>query len=80
MGRLADELVRLGYISSSPDPVDRRAVSLAFTDIGLDLMRQSFAVMSDIERRCARRIGKDAYQVLLHSLSEIAVELEAAQT
>lgn len=79
MGRLVDELVRLGYIKSSRDKTDGRAINLAFTDSGLDLMQQSFAVMNDIERRCARRIGKDHLQKLLQSLAEIAAELEDAQ-
>ena len=79
MGRLVDELVHLGYIKSSRDKTDRRALNLAFTDSGLDLMQQSFAVMNDIERRCARRIGQDNLRKLLHSLTDIAVELEDAQ-
>lgn len=80
MGRLADELVRFGYIQSSPDPTDRRAVILRFTDTGLDLMQQSFAVMAEIEKRCAKRIGKNNLQVLLQALAEISEELEKDQT
>jgi len=78
MGRLADELIRLGYIDSTRDEVDRRAISLVFTDAGLDLMQQSFEVMNDIETRCAKRIGKSEYKKLLHSLVEIATVLEDA--
>ena len=80
MGRLADELIRFGYIQRSPDPIDRRAAVLTFTDAGLDLMQQSFAVMAEIEKRCAKRIGKNNYQILLQALSEISEELEKDQS
>ena len=80
MGRLADELIRLNYIESSRDKADRRAVKLAFTDAGLNLMQHSFAVMDEIERRCANRIGTDDFQRLLRSLSAVAAEFEDAQS
>lgn len=76
MGRLADALRRLKYIESRPDELDRRAVKLTFTDTGLDLMQQSFAVMAEIERRCANRIGEVDFQRLLQWLSDIAAEFE----
>lgn len=77
MGRLADELIHLNYIERRRDGNDRRAVKLSFTDAGLDLMMQSFAVMDEIERRCANRIGAEDFQRLLQFLSEIAAEFEA---
>jgi len=76
MGRLADELIQLNYIESRRDESDRRAVKLSFTDAGLDLMQQSFAVMDEIERRSANHIGTADFQRLLQWLSEIAVEFE----
>lgn len=76
MGRLADELIRLNYIESRRDESDRRAVKLSFTDAGLDLMQQSFAVMDGIESRCANRIGTENLQKLSQLLSEIATEFE----
>jgi DNA-binding MarR family transcriptional regulator len=76
MGRLADDLVHLGYITKTPDKTDRRTVHLTFTDKGLDLMHKSFAVMDEIEKRCANCIGLDSYRKLLASLSKIAKELD----
>jgi len=78
MGRLAEELIRLDYIKSTRDKDDQRAVNLMFTVAGIDLMRQSFAVMGDIEQRCRNRIGKANYQKLLDMLSEIVSELEVS--
>lgn len=74
MGRLADDLVHLGYITRNPDKADRRAVHLTFTDKGLDLMHNSFDVMDEIEKRCIKRIGFDGYRGFLAALSEIANE------
>ena len=79
MGRLADELIRLNYIESRRDKSDRRAVTLVFTEAGLDLMQHSFAVMNDIEKRCAKRISKGSFQELLESLSKITTELEGVE-
>lgn len=76
MGRLADDLVRLGYVVSVPDKKDRRAINLMFTDSGLELMHTSFAVMHDVERRCVKRIGKGSFRTLLTALTEVAEELE----
>lgn len=80
MGRLAEDLIRLGYVASIPDNKDRRAINLIFTESGLELMHQSFAVMDDIERRCIERIGKGPYQILLTGLEEVAEELEDPAT
>lgn len=80
MGRLADELIRFGYIQRGQDPTDRRAIILTFTDTGLDLMQQSFDVMAEIEKRCAKRVGKNNFQTLLKALSDMSDELEEAQS
>jgi len=76
MGRLVDELVQLKYIKRNQDKIDRRAIKLQFTPKGINLMQQSFAVMADIEKRCAKSVGKDNYKQLLGSLALIAKELE----
>jgi DNA-binding MarR family transcriptional regulator len=76
MGRLADELIQLGYIERSPDPSDQRAVNLSFTKTGRELMLQSFDVMADIEKRCATRVGHENFRNLLESVTEITDELE----
>ncbi len=78
MGRLADELVRLKYIKRTRSKTDRRAVKLEFTATGLDLMKQSFAIMDDIEKRCSQRIGKQRLHTLLTSLRDIVNEFEDA--
>lgn len=79
MGRLADELVRLGYIERQADPADRRVVRVVFTPTGMALMQESFRIMGSIEERCARRIGQKGLLALHRALVAVAEELEAEQ-
>lgn len=77
MGRLADELIKQHYIVRQRDKHDRRALKLVFTSEGLDLMNQSFIVMSELEQRCATRIGHQRYNNLLASLKDIVDEMNS---
>lgn len=77
MGRLADELINLKYVTSTRSENDRRAVKLEFTPAGLKLMNHSFAIMERIETRFARSLGDKNFKNLLDSLQNIADEFES---
>lgn len=77
MGRLAEELITLGYIQRRPSQEDRRAVVLEFTEVGLKLMYASFEVMQTIEDQCEKHFDIDMPR-LLSSLANLADELETA--
>jgi len=79
MGRLADELISLKYITSTRSKDDRRAVKLKFTAAGLKLMNHSFTIMEDIENRCAGCLGDRNFENLLTSLHGIVDEFENVQ-
>lgn len=76
MGRLADELTRLNYITRTRDKADRRIINLEFTQTGLDLMQQSFEIMDGIEKQCAARMGRRNFGKFLDMLAVIADERE----
>ena len=76
MGRLADELINLKYVTSTRSEDDRRAVKLEFTQAGLKLMNHSFAIMEELENRCAHRLGNNNFKNLLSSLQNIVDEFE----
>lgn len=78
MGRLADELISLKYVTRSRSEDDKRAVKIEFTPDGLNLMNHSFTIMEELENLCARRLGKDRFKNLLTSLQEIVDEFESA--
>lgn len=61
VGTVVDELEELGYVVRQPDPVDRRAKLICPTDRGLAQMRVADEIMTAIQTRHARRLGKDAY-------------------
>ena len=69
MGRLAAELEEAGYIRIEADPDDARVRVLKLTAEGKALMLDSFEVMTELEQRYARMIGKKQLSALLGGLS-----------
>jgi DNA-binding MarR family transcriptional regulator len=61
VGTVVDELENLGYVERRPDPDDRRAKLICPTQKGLQQMRTADAIMSAIQDRHARRLGRDAF-------------------
>jgi DNA-binding MarR family transcriptional regulator len=75
IGRLIDELEQLGYVERRPESRDRRGKLVVPTERGLEVMRLSDAIIADIERRQARRIGKPAFEQFREQLAAIADSL-----
>jgi DNA-binding MarR family transcriptional regulator len=61
IGTLIDELERLGYVTRRPDPADRRAKLVCPTARGLEQMRTADRIMTTIQDRHARRLGRDVF-------------------
>lgn len=77
MGRLADELVSLKYITRTRSEDDKRAVKIKFTPDGLKLMNHSFTIMEELENRCKRRLGENRFKNLLTSLQDVVEEFKS---
>ena len=71
IGAIVDELEKLGYVARVPDPADRRAKLIMPTERGLRLMALSDAIVADIERKYAARVGPEAYDQFFHTLTKI---------
>ncbi|NUR86787.1 MAG: winged helix-turn-helix transcriptional regulator [Nonomuraea sp.] len=71
IGTLVDELVELGYVERRPDPSDRRAKLVVPTELGLDEMVRSDAVMAALEERYAAAVGEEAYAAFKATLREV---------
>ncbi len=69
---LVDELTDLGYVERRPDPDDRRAKLVVPTARGLDELKRADAIARTIERRHAKRLGKEALADLKQSMAEVA--------
>ena len=72
IGNLVDELVELGYVTRQPDPSDRRAKLVVPTELGLDEMKRSDAIVEEIEARCAALMPDVDFKAIKQSLALIA--------
>ena len=84
IGRIVDDLEKLGYVERRPERTDRRAKLVVPTKRGREVMRLSDEIIRDIERRLADVHGNDTYDdfkrtllAVVNSLSQPA-ELESA--
>lgn len=59
-GQLVDELTRLGYVTRTPHPTDRRARAITLTDRAWDCISEVVAYWDGVEARWAATVGADA--------------------
>jgi len=59
MGEAVRELVELGICRMEPDPGDRRAKVVTYTDYGRRVTDRGFQHLQQMERRLARTFGED---------------------
>jgi DNA-binding MarR family transcriptional regulator len=78
VGELVDDLVDRGYVERTPDPEDRRAKLICLTDRGAEAQRVGFGLLTDIEKRWAKRFGAARVRQLRELLEE-AVSEEAPE-
>lgn len=78
MGPLVDDMERFGYVQRVPDPDDRRAKRICFTEAGIALLEDSREVVSRIWARYAETLGERRLTVLRNSLAALLEGLERA--
>jgi len=71
VGEIVDDLVERGYVERVPDPADRRAKLICFTERGEEAQEFGFRVFAEIEERWAERYGADRIAELRGMLEEI---------
>jgi DNA-binding MarR family transcriptional regulator len=71
MGELVRELEALGYLQRAPDPNDRRAKVIAFTDRGRQADRAGVRAVAMTERRWAQSCGADRIDILRTVLEDL---------
>lgn len=79
IGTLIDELEALGYVKRRPDPADRRAKLVFPTARGLAYQRTADKIMTTIQRRHARRLGRGAYASFKAAFNDVT-EHQRART
>ena len=73
MSELVDSLERLGYLDRRPDPSDRRARIIVFTERGWEAVRAGIAIVDAIEHDWAQHMGARRANALRAALEIIAL-------
>lgn len=75
-GHLVADLVAKGYIASTPDPTDRRAVQITFTEKGWQFLHDSYELKGEIEAEFADILGKERLEQLRETLDDLLSHIE----
>lgn len=71
MGQLAKELEAKGLIQRVPDPDDKRAVLLKFTEQGVQFLETAYQIKLEIEAEYAAKIGEKNMHILRDLLGQL---------
>lgn len=77
MAYIVDDLARLGYITVSPDPTDRRAKLVVPTKKGESLLSAARTLGEEYERHVAKLLGSNDAKKLRALLEQLNVKLTA---
>lgn len=70
-GVLIQDLETRGYVRRNPDPDDRRAAIVCFTDAGEAFLRDAFAVKQEIEADYRSLLGAEGFDQLQSLLARL---------
>nr|WP_272954752.1 MarR family winged helix-turn-helix transcriptional regulator [Kribbella sandramycini] len=76
MGEVIRELVALGILEMAPDPEDKRAKIVTYTDRGLEVAASGYDHLRDLEERFAAEFGPAEYSTARQVLARVADVLE----
>jgi DNA-binding MarR family transcriptional regulator len=71
MGEVVREMVGLGLLEMRPDPEDRRAKLVTYTEAGLEIALDGRRYFSTLERRFAEEFGEHEYETTREVLQKI---------
>ncbi len=77
MGEVIRDLVGLGVVEMKPDPDDKRAKLVTYTDYGRELARTGYGHIIDLERRFAEEFGEKEYAIARDVLARVVDLLDA---
>lgn len=72
MGEIIREMVALGILEMRPDPTDRRAKLVSYSEEGLRIAADGFAHIQDLDRRFTEEFGEEDYQTARRVLRRVA--------
>jgi DNA-binding MarR family transcriptional regulator len=71
MGQVVAELEARGYIQREPDPEDKRAVLIKFTDLGWQFLRDAYEIKKEIEAEYEAILGADGMATLKNLMNQL---------
>ena len=74
LSSLVREVESLGYVRTSPDPADRRAVRVELTDAGVQFCLSAIAISTEMTREIEERWGSGALEETRERLRSLASE------
>ena len=80
MGEVIREMVELGYLEMKPDPTDKRAKLVTYTDYGREQATIGFNHILGLEERFADEFGEQEYEIarnILERLVDVLAMIEA---
>ncbi len=78
VAELIDDLGRRGYLERLPDPTDRRARLVVLTSKGSSVLREAEAIIEQMEREYAQRVGLDDYRTARRVMARLIEQLGGA--
>lgn len=78
-GQLVDELETLGVVTRSPDPSDRRAKLVMFTELGHETIKVGLGVLQDFAAELEETFPSGAWKALDEGLTHLERVLEAQE-
>lgn len=79
MGEVIRDMVDLGILEMRPDPEDRRAKLVTYTDAGRELARGGYQHLIDLETRFAEEFGEDEYHLVRKFLERLVPLLDEVE-
>ncbi len=76
VGHLVADLVEKGYITSTTDPTDRRAVLVTFTEMGWRFLHDAYDLKGEIESEFTDILGKERFDQLHETLDDLLMQIE----
>jgi DNA-binding MarR family transcriptional regulator len=77
MGEAIRELVDLGILEMAPDPEDRRAKIVRYTEPGLAFAREGYQHILELEQEFADEFGAEEYETTRRVLARIITLMDA---
>ena len=72
MGEVIREMVELGILEMRPDPADRRAKLVTYTEYGRVVASHGYEHLRELEQRFAEEFGEQEYAIARNVLARVA--------